>query len=281
MTISNLKIAVYWRNESFGSDPRVLALISDLEKEGCIVREVKNATAITSDTDFLLSVGGDGTFLSSAMLVGEREIPIFGVNFGRLGFLSANSAADDIAGILRRGEYSVESRALLKAVTSVPTGQKLVDSWPYALNEITVHRAGAAMLGVDVNIDGMQLPTYWADGLLVATSSGSTAYSLSVGGPIVMPESKVLIISPIASHNLNVRPMIVPVTSHIEIGLRSRDPKVMFTMDNRTAVMDAGTKVSVSVAQFSLKRVRLNATNFIQALTGKLHWGDDIRNSTE
>lgn len=277
----NLKIAVYWRNESFARDSRLLSLIDNLEKGGCVVKAVRDATGVPSDTDFLLSIGGDGTFLSSAMLVGESEIPVLGVNFGRLGFLSGNRPDDDFAGILSRGEYTIEKRTVLKAVASIPTGERHMDSWPYAVNEITVHRAGAAMLGVDVNIDGTQLPTYWADGLLVATSSGSTAYSLSVGGPIVLPESKVLIISPIASHNLNVRPMIVPVTSKIKIGLRSRDPKVMFTMDNRTAVVDAATWVSVSMAQFSLNRVRLNASNFIQALTEKLHWCEDIRNSTD
>ena len=146
---------------------------------------------------------------------------------------------------------------------------------------MTVHRSGAAMLGVDVSIDGVLLPTYWADGLLVATSSGSTAYSLSVGGPIVLPESKVLIISPIASHNLNVRPLVVPDTSEISISLRSRDRKVMLTMDNRTVEIDRDMEMTVSMAQFSLRRVRLNSSNFINALTGKLFWGEDIRNSTE
>ena len=146
---------------------------------------------------------------------------------------------------------------------------------------MTVHRSGAAMLGVDVSIDGVLLPTYWADGLLVATSSGSTAYSLSVGGPIVLPESRVLIISPIASHNLNVRPLVVPDTSEISISLRSRDRKVMLTMDNRTVEIDRDMEMTVSMAQFSLRRVRLNSSNFINALTGKLFWGEDIRNSTE
>lgn len=135
------------------------------------------------------------------------------------------------------------------------------------------------MLGVDVALDGVLLPTYWADGLLVATSSGSTAYSLSVGGPIVVPESKVLIIAPIASHNLNVRPLVVPDTSEIRLGMRSRDEKVMLTMDNRTVEIPAGMTIGVSMARFSLNRVRLDGSHFINALTDKLFWGEDIRNS--
>ena len=138
-----------------------------------------------------------------------------------------------------------------------------------------------ASLGVDVTIDGSPLPAYWADGLLVATSSGSTAYSLSVGGPIVLPESRVLIISPIAPHNLNVRPLIVPDTAEVRISLRSRDEKVLFTADNRSMEIDPDVKLVLSMARFSLKRVRLNGSNFINALTSKLFWGEDIRNGSD
>ncbi len=148
----------------------------------------------------------------------------------------------------------------------------------YALNECTVHRSGAAMLGVEVTVDGTRLPTYWADGLIVSTSSGSTAYSLSAGGPIVLPQSRVLIITPIAPHNLNVRPLVVPDTSVITLRMQSRDRKVIFTADNRTAETDGDARIEISVAQFSLKRVRLNKSDFINALTEKLFWGEDIRN---
>ena len=144
------------------------------------------------DTDMLLSVGGDGTFLYSSKLVIDSGIPVVGVNLGRVGFLSENRP-EDVAQALLDGEYTIEDRAMLKAVVSPEVSS--VSLWDYALNEITVHRSGAAMLGVDVELNGEKLPTYWADGLVVSTSSGSTAYSLSVGGPIVLPESKVLLIS--------------------------------------------------------------------------------------
>ena len=178
------------------------------------------------------------------------------------------------------GNYSIEERTLLNIVSE--NGDGVLDGmYPFALNEITVHRSGPAMLGVDVSIDGSPLPTYWADGLLIATSSGSTAYSLSVGGPIVLPESKVLIVSPIAPHNLNIRPLIVPDTSVIGLSLRSRDEKVLVTADNRSMEIDPDGKLQVSMARFSLKRVRLKGSNFINALTTKLFWGEDIRNGSE
>ena len=205
-------------------------------------------------------------------------IPVLGVNLGRLGFLSENRP-ESVASSLLSGAYTIENRTLLETDFSKPAGSPSIDGKPFALNEITLHRSGSAMLGVDVSVDGSVLPTYWADGLLVATSSGSTAYSLSVGGPIVLPESRVLIIAPIASHNLNVRPLVVPDTSVIELGLQSRDENVILTMDNRSVEIEPDMKIRVSMAQFSLKRVRLNSSNFINALTGKLFWGEDIRNS--
>ena len=265
-----MRVATYLRNRSLENDRRLVSLLSALEAGGCEVCPVDSGLCVPQDTDFLLSIGGDGTFLAAAALVGDSGIPVLGVNLGRLGFLSENRP-ESVARALLKGEYSIESRTLLEARYSSPTGNPAIDGRPVALNEVTVHRSGGAMLGVDVSIDGTRLPTYWADGLLVATSSGSTAYS----------QSRVLIIAPIASHNLNVRPVIVPDTSRIELGLQSRDSRVIVTMDNRSAEIGPDMKISVSMAQFSLKRVRLNSSNFINALTGKLFWGEDIRNSTE
>ncbi len=320
--MGKIKIAINTGRHYYLENTALALFVRELREAGCDVSFVSRSEELSMDTDILLSVGGDGTFLYAASLAAEKGIPILGVNFGRLGFLS-EARPEGIAQLLARGEYIVEERILLRAevsggagfnasidgaaraVGSAPAGEGAADgkgsanagesaadgngsanagegaAWPYALNEITVHRAGAAMLGVDVAIDGVQLPTYWADGLLVATPSGSTAYSLSVGGPIVMPEAEVLVVAPISPHNLNVRPLVVPKTSKIEIGLLSREKTVVFTRDNRTEVIDESSKISVSMAQFSLKRIRLNASNFINALTSKLFWGGDIRNSTE
>ena len=186
-----MKLAVYIGKESQENDNRIAELLKALAENGMLLKELSNGEVPDPDTDMLLSVGGDGTFLYSSKLVIDSGIPILGVNIGRVGFLSENRP-EDVAEALISGEYSIENRAILKAVVT-PTVQS-GDMWDYALNEITVHRTGAAMLGVDVDLDGVKLPTYWADGLVVSTSSGSTAYSLSVGGPIVLPESMVLII---------------------------------------------------------------------------------------
>ena len=271
----NMRLAVYIGKESEESDLRVSDLLRTLTEGGYELYELKNGETPDDGTDMLLSVGGDGTFLYSSKLVVSKGIPVVGVNLGRVGFLSENRP-EDVAKALISGEYSVETRTMLKAVAS-PEMQS-VAMWDYALNEITVHRSGAAMLGVDVDLDGVKLPTYWADGLVISTSSGSTAYSLSVGGPIVLPDSKVLLISPIAPHNLNIRPLVVPDTSVIKLHMHSRDGKYSLTADNRTIQVDENVEIEIAVAQFSLKRVRLNHSNFINALTEKLFWGEDVRN---
>ena len=137
------------------------------------------------------------------------------------------------------------------------------------------------MLGIDVEIDGSPLPTYWADGLLVATSSGSTAYSLSVGGPICTPDSKVFIVAPISPHNLNVRPLVVPQTAKIAISLRSREDMAVLSVDNRSRRISAGARISVSEAPVRLKRLRTGGDTFINALRTRLLWGEDVRNGNE
>ena len=235
-----------------------------------ILYYVTSREDVEPDTDMLLSVGGDGTYLSAAQISAACGIPILGVNFGRLGFLSEN-APDSIAAPLLSKEFVIEDRDLLQV--SVNGGEPR-----YAFNEVTVSRRGAVLIGVSVSLDGQSLPTYWADGLLVATSSGSTAYSLSVGGPICLPESKVLIISPIAPHNLNMRPLIVPSGTKIGMDFHSREQGLILTADNSTEVIDDKAHIDISVAQFSLKRVRLGKSNFIGALRSKLFWGEDVRN---
>lgn len=267
----DMKVAIYVGNSCMKEDPRFGKLLSSLVDGGCQWYEAGSSEELLPDTDMLLSIGGDGTFLSASKLVADSGLPVVGVNLGRLGFLSENRP-EDVAEALLAGEYSIEDRTVLKAEL-LQSGEALC-----ALNEVTVHRSGSAVLGVDVRVDGKWLPTYWADGLIVSTSAGSTAYSLSVGGPIVLPQSKVLLISPIAPHNLNVRPLVIPDSSEIRLRMHSRDGKFIFTADNVTRELPDGSEVSVSMARFSLKRVRLNKSDFINALTEKLFWGEDVRN---
>ena len=246
-------------------------LSETIEKEGIECSDIFSVHDPLPAADMILSMGGDGTLLSLLPIVRDSGIPILGVNYGRLGFLSS-SAPQEVGKAVASGKFSIEKRSLIH----VPGVSDRI--YPYALNELAIHRIGAAMLGIEVSVDGAPLPTYWADGILVATSSGSTAYSLSVGGPIVLPEAKVLIIAPIAPHNLNVRPLVIPDTSVVKIGFVSRDKNVLFTADNRNTEISASSTITVSMARFSLRRVRLNSSNFINALTGKLFWGEDIRN---
>jgi NAD+ kinase len=270
-----MKIAIYIGAERFRQDDRLAALISQLESSGCTLYYPSDKDKLEEGTDMLLSVGGDGTFLSAAIKAAGSGVPVAGINMGRMGFLSENRI-DDLAQALAAGEFSVEERTMLQAAIS--TGNPSVDTCPYALNEMTVRRTGPAMLSIDVCVDGVVLPTYWGDGLVVSTSSGSTAYSLSVGGPITLPEAKVFIIAPIAPHNLNVRPLVVPDTSVITVKVQSRDGSFEFSADNRVAVVPEDTPLEISMAQFSLKRVRLDKSSFIQALVDKLYWGEDVRN---
>ncbi|MBR6416615.1 MAG: NAD(+)/NADH kinase [Bacteroidales bacterium] len=272
------KIGIFVKNPALREDGRTVALLSSLREGGCELYDIVSKDDVKADSTMVLSVGGDGTFLSAAKRVAPIGIPILGVNLGRIGFLSENSP-ETVAEAILSGEYSVEDRSML--YSSIHGGDIVLNEgfWPYALNEVTVHRIGSSVLGIHVTLDGTPLPTYWADGLLVATSSGSTAYSLSVGGPICMPESKVLIIAPIAPHNLNVRPLIVPDSSRVSISVETRDPKVVMSMDNRNLDMSPSWSLEVSMAQFSLMRIRLAKSNFVKALTSKLFWGEDIRNN--
>lgn len=221
------------------------------------------------DSGLILSLGGDGTFLRVARYAALAGVPVLGVNFGTLGFLSENTV-DATIKAFEAGNYRIKERSMLQARTH--GGEFL------ALNEVAVRRTGPAMLGVKVSVDGRELPEYWGDGLIVATAAGSTAYNLSVGGPIVFPSSKVLIISPIAPHNLNVRPLVIPSDRNIKLRFDSRDGGLCFSADNQSVTLDKDSEIDISLAQFSLKRVCLEDTSFVKALCDKLSWGEDKRN---
>lgn len=270
-----MKLAYFIKKDSLRGDSRVERLLREFSLAGSEVYPASDAADITPGTDMLLSLGGDGTFLDAARIAVPAGIPIAGVNFGRLGFLSENDP-EGIVPQLLSGEWTVERRTLLASRIEGEDTEP-----PFALNEVSVSRTGAAMLGIDVEVDGAALPTYWADGLLVATSSGSTAYSLSVGGPICTPDSRVLILAPVAPHNLNVRPLIIPEKSTVRIRLHSREAAVTFSTDNITRTVPADSVIEVGAAPVRLGRVRPGSSNFINALRSRLHWGEDVRNCDE
>lgn len=271
-----MRIAVIVGKRELETEPRLEELMETLRARGNELSLLDEGQWPDEGTEMILSVGGDGTFLSASSVAARCDIPVLGVNLGRLGFLSENRP-EDVGTALLNNDYSIEERSILSASVS-GTSVSDTDFWPYAFNEFTLYRSGAAMLGVDVTIDGIKLPTYWADGMIVSTSSGSTAYSLSAGGPIALPESKVLIITPIAPHNLNIRPLVVPDSAKVTLKVQSRDDRVTLTADNRSVEVDDTVEIDIELAQFSLRRIRLRRSDFINALTEKLHWGEDVRN---
>lgn len=264
------KIACFAKKRSLLSDPRVESMLASLGNEGITLYEAGDT--LQPDTTMLLSIGGDGTFLSAALLAAGSGVPVLGVNLGRLGFLSGNMP-DDVVRAIVSGDYSIENRTML----SLSCGSLKA----LALNEVSVSRIAASMLGVEVELDGRPLPTYWADGLLISTSSGSTGYSLSVGGPVCYPESRVLIVAPISPHNLNVRPLVVPESVKVRIRLKSRDSEVVLSADNTSHRIPSGSVIDVCAAPQPLGIVTLGQSNFIDALRSKLLWGEDVRNSTD
>ena len=227
--------------------------------------------------DFLLSIGGDGTLLDSVCVVGKKEIPILGLNTGRLGFL-ANVATDKIGEAieeLAKGNYQIESRVLL----SLSSSKKLFHGANFALNEFTIHKKDtSSMITVHTFIDGKYLNSYWADGLIVATPTGSTGYSLSCGGPLITPGAKNFVITPVSPHNLNVRPIIVSDESEISFEIEGRTDKFMISLDSRSTSIASEVKLSVKKEAFSAKLVKLPSYHFFDTLRQKLNWGLDMRN---
>jgi NAD+ kinase len=227
--------------------------------------------------DFLLSIGGDGTLLDSVCVVGKKEIPILGLNTGRLGFL-ANVATDKIGEAieeLAKGNYQIESRVLL----SLSSSKKLFHGANFALNEFTIHKKDtSSMITVHTFIDGKYLNSYWADGLIVATPTGSTGYSLSCGGPLITPGAKNFVITPVSPHNLNVRPIIVSDEAEISFEIEGRTDKFMISLDSRSTSIASEVKLSVKKEAFSAKLVKLPSYHFFDTLRQKLNWGLDLRN---
>ncbi len=231
---------------------------------------------IPSGVKFLFSLGGDGTFLESVRLAGEMGIPIIGINTGRLGFL-ANIARDEIEeslDMLFSDNYSVEERSLIRLDTNFgPLGK--INT---ALNEITIHKKSISMITIQAELDGEFLNSYWADGLIISTPTGSTAYSMSVGGPIVYPGSESFIISPISPHNLTVRPLVIPDKIKIKLKVLSRSDKYLVAIDSRSYEVDTRTEISLSRAGYCVKMVNFPNHSFYNTLRNKLMWGADRRN---
>ena len=241
--------------------------------------QLADAEIIESDdftADFAISFGGDGTLLRTASRVGRKQIPILGINAGRLGFLTSTSN-DDIEHIIQRlhaGEYTIEERSLIEAIPTNGT----IESYPVALNEIAVMKhASSSMMTIDALLNGHEKITYQADGLIVAAPSGSTGYSLSVGGPIIAPDANVIVLTPIAPHSLSARPIVLSDSTSIEIKVSSRSSNYLIAIDGRNESCDDSTTITVRKAPYKQLIVRRRSHSFIRNLREKLMWGADQR----
>lgn len=242
--------------------------------------EVPVPDGVISDDDFdadvAISFGGDGTLLRTASRIGRKPIPVLGINAGRLGFLTTASN-ENIGFILEKihsGDYDIESRSLIEAVTC---GGEL-KNYPFALNEIAVMKHdSSSMMTLEATINGVDRITYQADGLIVATPTGSTGYSLSVGGPIMSPDANVLVLTPIAPHSLNARPIIIDDNAIIDIKVCSRSHNYLIAIDGRNESCDEDMTVTVHKADYKQLIIRAKNHSFIQNLQEKLMWGRDIR----
>ncbi len=249
------------------------------------VKELKHinlkGTEIIETDDFVadmaMSIGGDGTFLNTAARIGRKQIPILGINTGRLGFLADVSSEDIIPALdaILADKFSIEERTLLFVETSDGT----TFDYPYALNEVSVLKQdSSSMLSINASVNGEMVHTYQADGLIVSTPTGSTAYSMSVGGPLVVPQAQNIILSPVASHSLNVRPLIIPDSWIIELEIHSRSQNYLVALDGRSKILSHKTKLCIRKADYTVQIIKQLNHTFFDTLKNKLMWGVDKRN---
>jgi NAD+ kinase len=236
-----------------------------------------SAEDLDESIDCVISLGGDGTLLDTVSFVQDKGIPVLGINYGRLGFL-ANIGKEDIRiaiKALAERTYVTDNRTLIHLDADIP----IFDKVPYGLNEFSIQKKdSSSMIKIHTYLNGEFLNAYWADGLIVATPTGSTGYSLSCNGPIVFPDSGSFVITPISPHNLNIRPIIVPDNNIISFEVEGRTDSFICTLDSRRVVVHKEAQLAVKKEKFGINLIRLNENNFLQTLRSKLSWGFDKRN---
>lgn len=292
-----MKVAIYSRVIDYDQHNKIQQLLDELAKENIQPVVYKpfyemiqssvhfsDRTSVFMDSgdlteaiDFLISLGGDGTLLDTVTLVRDKNIPVLGINFGRLGFLASIGSKElhiAVQSLVKR-TILIDKRSLIHLDASKP----LFGDVPYGLNEFAIHKTDTSpMIKIHTYLNGEFLNTYWADGVIVATPTGSTGYSLSCNGPVVFPESSSFVITPVAPHNLNVRPIIVPDDNIISFEIEGRTDHFICALDSRKELVDKKVQLAVRRESFTLSLVRLNENNFLQTLRNKLSWGLDTRN---
>jgi NAD+ kinase len=295
------KVAIYGQSYSISAEKEIQILLEVLQENNIVgfiekqfydllidgnILEKKyptfsKFTDLDTSFDTLFTLGGDGTILRAVTYIRNLGIPILGINTGRLGFLATinkKAIKKSIKHILK-GEYTIQERTLL----TIETTPKLEEfsELNFALNEVTIARKNTtSMIGVRTSLDKEYLTNYWADGLIIATPTGSTGYSLSCSGPVISPDSKSFVITPIAPHNLNARSMVISDKTNIELTIDSREKDFLISLDSRITSVPKNTKISIKKAPFTVKSIIPNNQSFLQTLRSKLLWGEDTRNET-
>jgi NAD+ kinase len=289
-----MKVAIYSRGGQTLQAQDLCSLLDLLEKAGIkavVYKSLKDQYAelaslehvfvgsadLDEHIDALISLGGDGTLLDTVCLVRDKQIPVLGINYGRLGFLASlgKENIEEAVLALQERTYVLDRRKLLHLDASVP----LFGEEPFALNEVVIHkREFSPMIKIHTYLNGDFLNTFWSDGLIVSTPTGSTGYSLSCNGPVVFPESESFVITPIAPHNLNIRPIVIPNNNVISFEVEGRMDDFICTLDSRKEVVSKDVQLAVRKEAFSFNLVRLNENNFLRTLREKLTWGFDTRN---
>lgn len=291
-----MRVAIHGRKVSHDSLPYVKSLLSALDNRQSeifiseILRDILRHSDIDlspckqyrseesiPEVDFVISIGGDGTLLETITHVGKQEIPVLGVNTGRLGFLAtvSHDNIEKAIDLLYDGNFHYDYRTLV----AVHGDQPIANGLNFALNEFTVIKKDtSAMIVVHTYIDGMFLNSYWADGLIISTPTGSTGYSLSCGGPVVSPHSSNLIVTPVSPHNLTVRPLVVSDSSVITLKVESRSENFLLSLDSRSYTVNTSSELTVRKSDFQVKLIKFSGNDFLNTLRQKLNWGLDVRN---
>ncbi|HVZ26459.1 MAG TPA: NAD kinase [Sediminibacterium sp.] len=292
-----MEVAIYSRGLDFEQENPLLILLEELTRYDIQIRLFESLlhqfsfpehlrskiTAfsgpedLTEQMDCLISLGGDGTLLDTITLVRDKQIPILGINFGRLGFLAGISKEELTLAVdaLVNRTYLLDKRTLIH----LDANESLFGDAPFALNEFAIHKRDISpMVKIHTYLNGEFLNTYWADGLIVSTPTGSTGYNMSCNGPILFPESSSFVITPVAPHNLNVRPIVVPDTNIISFEVESRADQVICALDARREIVDKNIQLAVKKEKFCVNLIRLSENSFLSTLRSKLTWGLDKRN---
>ncbi len=293
------KAAIYAQSYTISAEKEIQTLVKALEKHNVVIfieKDYYNLLTshkvltrkypvfahfndLSNSFDVLFTIGGDGTILRAVTYIRNLNIPILGINSGRLGFLATVQKKEikEAVESLMEKKYTLQERTLLEVKTT-PEATNFSEL-NFALNEITIARRNTtSMIGIKTYLNKEYLTNYWADGLIISTPTGSTGYSLSCGGPVIMPDSSSLVITPIAPHNLNARPVIIPENTTIELEVSAREKDFLISLDSRIATVDQQTKIFIKRAPFTIKTILFENQSYLKTLRQKLLWGEDIRN---